>query len=94
MKYPYYIVEWSEGRMASCIPLEFKHTPVEKMLKSGRIGGRRRCEMTFSDLGLARVEFNRHRSEQESLLVIEAPNRPRKRIHDPITYFRVHAPGV
>ena len=87
MRYPYYIVEWTEGRLAGYTPPHLRGTPIAKMFKSGRIGGKRRHERTFHDLREAIRELDQHRSTSE-LLVVEGPRQQRKRIRNPIAYLR------
>jgi hypothetical protein len=47
MKYPYYIVASQKGRFAEQIPPHYRHTPMERMFKTGQIGGKQTREYEF-----------------------------------------------
>jgi hypothetical protein len=44
MKYPYYIVACQKGRLADQVPIYYRHTPMERMIKTGQIGGKKTIE--------------------------------------------------
>jgi len=71
--YPYWIVEWSEGKLP--VPPQYAHTPIAKMFESGRIGGRRMVETEALDVW----RRNRDKDMLEVYLV-GAPGTPRRRV--------------
>lgn len=48
-EYPYWTVESHIGRLADVVPPQYRHTPIEKQFKDGRIGGRQTTRKEFSD---------------------------------------------
>lgn len=74
MKYPYYIVQSWSGRLPS--PPQYRHTPIENMFKTGRIGGSKMREQTFvTPQEAQRAAFQAQReSHRVEILVVPSPN--------------------
>lgn len=74
MKYPYYIVQSWTGRLP--VPAQYRHTPIEKMLETGKIGGSKMREQTFGTPQEAqRAAFQAQReSHRVEILVVPRPN--------------------
>jgi len=77
--YPYYIVEWSEGRLQA--PPQYRHTPVGRMFERGQIGGRRVVEREAGTAEEALELWRRNRDKQSiEVFLVRAPNSPRQRV--------------
>jgi hypothetical protein len=79
MDYPYYIVQWSEGRLPC--PPHLRCTTIRKDFESGRIGGRKLVEKRTTDPTEAKALWERDRFKRE-IYIVER-NRPRRRITQP-----------
>jgi hypothetical protein len=79
-QYPYWIVESRTGRLAEFVPLQYRHSPIEKMFKSGKIGGTRNSEEQFGDCEEAqRHAFSEERDgKQVEVLVVFSPQSSRR----------------
>ena len=80
--YPYYLVISREGRLPC--PIQYKHTPIEKMFISGKIGGTRTEERHFTDPSLAQeYGFSQERlGKTVEVCRIAAPNSYRQVCND------------
>ena len=83
--YPYYIVQWYEGRL-EC-PIQHRMIPaIRRQFESGRIGGRRNIERQTTDPKEAYQIWQRNRNKHGiAVYIVEAPNRQRKKIMRPYT---------
>jgi hypothetical protein len=82
MRYPYWVVISRKGRLGDVIPLKYRHTVIEKMLKSGKIGGTSSYEKRFQDFSNARdwgLQQLRYGVEV-SFYIIDRANSPRRRL--------------
>ncbi len=79
-QYPYFIVKTAVGRLAA--PIQYKHTPIAKMFKSGKIGGRKVEETVFYDEDEARTRAitERRFGKEVEVFKIERPNMFRRKI--------------
>lgn len=77
MTYPYWVVEWSEGRLPA--PLHVRGTMIAKMFDDGRIGGRRQRESEHTDLEDALWALTQHRDSV--LWEVTARGRQRQRVN-------------
>jgi len=78
-RYPYYIIVATSGRLPT--PIQYKHTPIEKMFKSGKIGGKNVQEIKLLDpkeTQLQALQLERQ-GKQVEVLKVERPNSPRIR---------------
>ena len=80
-QYPYWIVQSRIGRLPC--PIQYKHTPVEKIFKSGKIGGTRteekRCFTPQATQQFAAKEERNGKTVE--VLFIQAPNQYRQPCH-------------
>jgi hypothetical protein len=81
--YPYWLIITRTGRI-SCPP-EMRHTPIEKLLKSGKIGGTQSSEVREFDKAMALARYNDavNQGLDPEVYVVMARNRPRQRLRDP-----------
>jgi|19_taG_2_1085344.scaffolds.fasta_scaffold05887_4 hypothetical protein len=82
MQYPYFIVQKRTGRLPC--PPEYKHTPIERQFKSGRIGGTNVNETTYHTALEVQQAENRERTGGAEVLVyvVLRPNSPRLRVYN------------
>jgi len=78
--YPYYIVEWHEGRLEA--PPHLRHTPVKKMYDRGQIGGRKLVSHEV-DTPEEAIDLWRRNTDKQmiEILVVRAPGAPRERVN-------------
>lgn len=78
MKYPYYIVISYSGRLPT--PIQYQHTPIDKLFKTGKIGGTKSEEHTTFDAKDAQQRgFIAERSgKRVEICKVERPNTPRR----------------
>lgn len=82
MRYPYFIVQKRTGRLPC--PPEYRHTPIERQFKSGRIGGCKVEETTYHTAREVQQAENRERIGGAEVLVyvVLRPNSPRLRVYN------------
>ena len=78
MNYPYYVAVIRSGRLET--PLQYRHTPIDRMFKTGKIGGTKNREISSEDPMEIQV---RALAEERSGKTVEIyyvanPNRPRR----------------
>jgi hypothetical protein len=83
MKYPYFIVQKRTGRLPC--PTEYRHTPIERQFKSGRIGGSKVTEDVYHIALEVQQAENRERRDGAEVFVyvVLRPNSHRLRVHNP-----------
>lgn len=82
--YPYWTVIARKGRLADQVPLQYRHTPIERMLKKGRIGGKRSIERKFTQFALPMLQyavFRRRAGEEVEVYRKDHPLKRPVRIH-------------
>jgi hypothetical protein len=64
------------GRLANTIPIQYRHTPIEKMLKNGKIGGVHSIEKQFQNHKEAQqYAFSEERNGKSvDVLLVRSPN--------------------
>ena len=81
MNYPYYIVQWSEGRLP-CPPQHRMIPAIRKQFESGRIGGRKFVERRTENPEEAKRLWEADRMNRR-VYVVKAPNRSRELVRCP-----------
>lgn len=82
MTHPYYIVQWSEGRLPC--PPHLRCTSLRKEFERGSVGGKRLVERRVTDPEEAKRLWKRDRFNRE-VYVVQRPDAPRKRVRRPHT---------
>ena len=82
MNYPYWLVTWTTGRWPA--PPMLRHTPMAKLLDSGKIGGRRYHDEPCPDRSRALhlMIRLRHEGRNPELWVVERHGAQRRRVQD------------
>lgn len=80
-EYPYYVVVVRSGRLADFCPPQYRHTPIEKQFKSGRIGGTKTTEYKVTDKEEAKRIALRAEGEVD-VYTVPRMGAPRERVRD------------
>jgi hypothetical protein len=80
MNYPYYIVQWTEGKLPC--PPHLRCTRIRREFEKGNIGGRRMKEIRTEDPAEAQALWERDRFNR-SVYIVERPNSPRRKVLRP-----------
>jgi len=81
MNYPYYIVQWSEGRLR-CPPHQRMISAVKRMYETGRIGGKKLVERQTQSPTEAKNLWAQDRMNRR-VYVVKARNRHRELVRRP-----------
>ena len=81
MHYPYFVVQRQVGRL-ECPP-QYRHTPIERQFKSGRIGGTRALERIYhTAIETHRAVVNDRGGSNIHVFVVLRPHSPRQPVHN------------
>ena len=83
-EYPYWVVVERTGRLRNCVPPHLRHTPIDRMMRTGKIGGKKTVENThtnFLQACLSAGMAERVRKEVD-IYVVEGPRSHRRRLRN------------